>query len=834
LVYNTPGKTKNPNPFIIDRTYYGAYNETTCIDWTTDSKAFLVGGKDMNSRVYAAMKANFVVYSLGGHKEEIKGCFFDHDSLDVYSVSRDGVLNAWECSFELSDIKPKPKYEYLGYEKQQEEGDKTADDGDVIHSDEGNESGSEHESGTEDDSDKSTSGGDVVNAEGTVETSENAITAMVTENQMEEAEEKIHYKRVAKHFFNKEGDFNNVTCVAFHKKSHILVTGFASGAFYLHELPDFNLIHSLSISEHQITSATFNMHGEWLALASANLGQLVVWEWKSESFIMKQQGHFSTMTCMDYSPSAFYIATGAEDGKVKVWNTRNGFCFVTFKDHTAGVKAVKFTSNGQVIISASLDGTVRAFDMNRYRNFRTFTSPRPTQFLCLDVDKHGELVCAGSQTEFEVYVWSMRTGRLLDVLSGHQAPVVSLCFTADASMLATGSWDNFVMLWRIGDEKRGREPLEFRHDVLAICSRPDGKEIAVSTLNAEITFWDVQSATQTGSIDCRADIFAGRGETDKVSAKTSSFGKAYETLCYTADGQTVLAGGKTKYICLYHVKQKLLIKRFEVSNNLSFNSMEEFLDKRRMTDSGIPLADIDMEETDQLQLPGVRNGDMSKRAFRPEISVAAVRFSPTGEEWAAVTTEGLLLYSFNSSVTFDPFHLDVDVTPKNIRQQKLKKEWMKAIVMSFRLNDNDILREVIESVPHTEIEELSKFMPLIFVEKLLRYVADRLDNSTHLHFYLLWLRHLLLHHGPALKKNSTKLFATLTHLQKSLTKKSDDIIPIINSSYYQLQYIATAAAKRQKRKPLEVDENSEEDSGHEYVEDFSEEMEMEAPMIATT
>ena len=51
--------------------------------------------------------------------------------------------------------------------------------------------------------------------------------------------------------------------------------------------------------------------------------------------------------------------------QVKVWNTRNGFCFVTFKDHTAGVKAVKFTSNGQVIISASLDGTVRAFDMNR-------------------------------------------------------------------------------------------------------------------------------------------------------------------------------------------------------------------------------------------------------------------------------------------------------------------------------------------------------------------------------------------------------------------------------------------------------------------------------------
>lgn len=48
-----------------------------------------------------------------------------------------------------------------------------------------------------------------------------------------------------RYFFNKEGDFNNLTAAAFHKKTHLLVTGFASGIFHLHELPEFNLIHSL-------------------------------------------------------------------------------------------------------------------------------------------------------------------------------------------------------------------------------------------------------------------------------------------------------------------------------------------------------------------------------------------------------------------------------------------------------------------------------------------------------------------------------------------------------------------------------------------------------------
>lgn len=51
----------------------------------------------------------------------------------------------------------------------------------------------------------------------------------------------------------------------------------------------------------------------------------------------------------------------------------------------------------------------------RYRNFRTFTSPRPVQFSCLTVDPSGEIVCAGGLDVFEIFVWSMQTGRLLDV-----------------------------------------------------------------------------------------------------------------------------------------------------------------------------------------------------------------------------------------------------------------------------------------------------------------------------------------------------------------------------------------------------------------------------------
>ena len=53
------------------------------------------------------------------------------------------------------------------------------------------------------------------------------------------------------------------------------------------------------------------------------------------------------------------------DFQVKLWNTTNGFCFVTFTEHTSAVTAVTFNHTGQVVVSASGDGTVRAFDMHR-------------------------------------------------------------------------------------------------------------------------------------------------------------------------------------------------------------------------------------------------------------------------------------------------------------------------------------------------------------------------------------------------------------------------------------------------------------------------------------
>jgi periodic tryptophan protein 2 len=582
-----------------------------------------------------------------------------------------------------------------------------------------------------------------------------------------------------RNYFNQPG--TKVVCSTFHPSSNLLVIGFSTGVFGLWEMPAFSNVHTLSISQEKISSVAINPSGEWLAFGARKLGQLLVWEWQSESYILKQQGHYFDMNTLAYAPDGQTIATGGDDGKVKVWSTHSGFCFVTFTEHTASISAVSFAKQGNVLFTASLDGTVRAYDLIRYRNFRTFTSPSPVQFSCLAVDPSGEVVAAGSTDSFEVFLWSVQTGKLLDVLAGHESPISSLAFSpSGTNQLASGSWDHTVRVWNVFGRSRAVEPLSLTSDVLALAFRPDGKELAASTLDGQITFFDVQEGKQTNVIDGRKDVSGGRKVDDRVSAANSSSGKAYNSLDYTADGRCVLAGGSSKYVVLYDVREGegVMVKKFQISQNLSLDGTEEFLDSRKINEAGINTDLIDnrgdesdLEDRMDTSLPGASNGagDKSIRRYRQEARTKCVRFSPTGRAWSAASTEGLLIYSLDETVIFDPFDLSIDLTPQSVLDVLAGCEYLKALVMAFRLSEKLLIQRVYESIPRGDIRLVARQVPLVYVPLLLRFVGEHLERSPHLEFDLMWVNTLLMAHGRVLKDRSGEFASVFRVLQKSLT-----------------------------------------------------------------
>ena len=714
----------------------------------------------MTIRIYSIEKfKNFSVCSLGGMTDPVVGVFFESSSLDCYSVSGGGQLSVWESSIDLDSLEKgdpvKPDRKKKKTEQSEDEDPEENKDVDVIESSE----------------------------------KTNQVSRLI-------------YKRSARHFLRdhieEDKSRMSLTSTDFHQKTKILVAGFSNGTFLLLSLPDASLIHSLAISDQTIGSVRFNSSGDWVAFGCPELGQLLVWEWQSETYVLKQQGHTNGMTSLAYSPDGSLIATGGEDAKVKLWNTSSGFCFVTFTEHESSVTGVCFTPNGKVVLSSSLDGTVRAFDLARYRNFKTFTTPRPVQLSCVSVDSSGDLIVAGGQDVFEIYLWSLTTGRLVDVLAGHEGPVAAVSFSSNptSSQLASVSWDKTLKVWDALDKNSTREAIELVSEGIGVCWRPDGQAVSVSTLSGQILTFDVKTSTQISCISGKKDLRMGKGENDKISAKSKSETAHFSSLCYSADGSSILAGGTSKFICIYNVQEQILLKKFEITQNRSFDCMDETINRRKMTEFGNMALVEDRSDGTAVKLPGTKARDMSSRTIKLEVRVSGLRFSPTGRSFSAVTTEGLLIYSLDRHLVFDPFLLETKITPQSIRKDLRAHEYSKAIIAAFKLNEKGLIREVFESVPVSDIALLTTTIPMLFLHKILNFVGEEFEETRHIDFYLKWCQAILLQHGTYIKDNSNDFTPILNLLVKNISRKSEDLGKVCDHNKFAIKYLLKVGEKK--------------------------------------
>ena len=467
-VWHTPNHLRKEfAPLILHRTYTGQSDDITTLCWSVDSSVIVAGSRDSTARIWTINTTkNYQPVTLSAHKSGLVGVFLTHNKdgsaiESCYTISEDGALVTWMCNYSV-DEQDLPDQQVL------------VDDAAVNFF-----TGGAHEFPQFNNDNGSSQAHKLVQATWSVE---------------------------SRHYFHQQGA--NVTAASYCARAQLLVVGFSSGLFGLYELPSVSNIHTLSVGSNQIIkTCILNNSGDWLALGCPSSQQLLVWEWRSETYVLKQRGHAYGMRTMAYSPDGVIICTGGEDGKLKLWNATSGFCYVTLEQsHTAPITGVAF-STSSVVLSSSLDGTVRAHDLHRYRTFKTLTTPTPVQFLCLAVS--GELVTAGTADPFHVYVWNLQTGKLLDVLTGHAGPVCSLAFSPQGT-LASASWDGTVKLWDIYKQNVATESIQHTSDVVCVAFRPDGKEICTGTIGGLLSFWNVEDAKLKYEIDGRKDIAGGR------------------------------------------------------------------------------------------------------------------------------------------------------------------------------------------------------------------------------------------------------------------------------------------------------------------------------------
>jgi WD40 repeat protein len=151
--------------------------------------------------------------------------------------------------------------------------------------------------------------------------------------------------------------------------------------------------------------------------------------------LILQTGHTRSANAVAFSPDNRWLASGGKDNLIKIWDLATGNVLRTLYGHTSNVNALAVSPDGKLLASGS--GAI-----NDKRDLGAFTQ--------------GGVV--GGAEDNTVRIWSVQTGRQLQVLRGHELPVGAVAFSNDGHSLTSVGGDA-VKVWDVsaGTELRSQK-----------------------------------------------------------------------------------------------------------------------------------------------------------------------------------------------------------------------------------------------------------------------------------------------------------------------------------------------------------------------------------------
>ena len=192
-----------------------------------------------------------------------------------------------------------------------------------------------------------------------------------------------------------------------------------------------------------------------------------------------------------------------------------------------------------------------------------------------------------------------------------------------------------------------------------------------------------------------------------------------------------------------------------------------------------------------MSLPGARRGDDGSRKSRVEVLTSQVAFASTGREWAAVSGEGLHVYSLDDDMIFDPISLTESITPAAIEGKLVSGDYTTALKMAIHLNEFGLVKQVLEETPYDSIPHVVRSLRVENTElaRLIQFIATISSDSPHVEFYLQWCLELLQTHGMSMDRNRATFMRSFRAMHKAIQTRHDEIRPILNDNKYTLEFV---------------------------------------------
>jgi transcriptional regulator with XRE-family HTH domain len=124
-----------------------------------------------------------------------------------------------------------------------------------------------------------------------------------------------------------------------------------------------------------ITAVAISRSGQYWAALSRR-GEMRVWREQGKRLHLAWQAHTNTTLALAFSPGERTLASGSEDGSVKLWNVASG-ALLWLGWHTKVTLCLAFSPDGSLLASGSQDGSVRLWEASLGRPLEDIPHPAP-------------------------------------------------------------------------------------------------------------------------------------------------------------------------------------------------------------------------------------------------------------------------------------------------------------------------------------------------------------------------------------------------------------------------------------------------------------------------
>ncbi|WP_298905829.1 serine/threonine-protein kinase [uncultured Nostoc sp.] len=286
--------------------------------------------------------------------------------------------------------------------------------------------------------------------------------------------------------------------------------------------PPWRCLHTLT--EHSGRLSSLNalaISPDSNTLASASDHKIVkLWDLNTKKVLASLSGHSQAVKSVAFSPDGKILATASDDKTIKLWQIETLAEICTLLGHSHAVKSVAFSPNGEILASGSWDKTIKLWDVNTGTEICTMTGHK-LQVNSVAFSPQGQLLASASYDR-TIRLWQIPALEsshkefqnrpcysLLGILSGHAWAVLTVAFSPDGKILATGSDDNTIKLWEVNTGQLICTLVGHSWSVVAVAFTADGETLLSASCDKTVKLWRVSTAEEIVTLS---------GHVDSVSA----------------------------------------------------------------------------------------------------------------------------------------------------------------------------------------------------------------------------------------------------------------------------------------------------------------------------